>query len=62
MAQDTGVFKEVSSVDQEERRVSHEQKLADLEANMELAFRQKVQEKENKLQQSERSCMLDTAR
>ena len=37
----------------QEERVLHEAKLAKMEAEMEMVFRQKVQEKESKLKQSE---------
>lgn len=54
VAQDPSVFKEVNpAVKQEEERSLHEQKLAKMELEMKMVFQQKVQEKENKLKQSE---------
>jgi septin 7 len=54
VAQDPSVFKEVNpAVKQEEERTLHEQKLAKMEAEMKMVFQQKVQEKEQKLKQSE---------
>jgi septin 7 len=54
VAQDPSVFKEVNpAVKQEEERSLHEQKLAKMELEMKMVFQQKVNEKENKLKQSE---------
>lgn len=50
---DSNVFKEVSIVNQEKELTLHEQKLAKMEADMTRALRQKVTEKQKKLQQSE---------
>ena len=53
VSQDSGVFREISAVTQEEERTSHEQKLAKMETETTTAFQQKVQEKESRLPESE---------
>ncbi|KAI0004242.1 cell division control/GTP binding protein [Russula compacta] len=54
VAQDSSVFKEINpALRMQEERVLHEAKLAKMEAEMKMVFQQKVQEKEDKLKQSE---------
>lgn len=54
VAQDESVFKETNpALKQAEERAMHEAKLAKMEAEMKMVFQQKVQEKEQKLKQSE---------
>lgn len=54
VTQDASVFKEVNpAAKMAEERSLHEQKLAKMEAEMKMVFQQKVQEKEQKLKQSE---------
>ena len=54
VTQDQSVFKEVNpAAKMAEERALHDQKLAKMESEMKLVFQQKVQEKEQKLKQSE---------
>jgi septin 7 len=54
VTQDESVFKEISpAAKHAEERKRHDEKLAKMEAEMKMVFQQKVQEKEQKLKQSE---------
>ncbi|RSH77811.1 uncharacterized protein EHS24_002871 [Apiotrichum porosum] len=54
VTQDESVFKETNpAAKQAEERKRHDEKLAKMEAEMKMVFQQKVQEKEQKLKQSE---------
>jgi len=54
VTQDISVFKEINpAAKNAEERALHEAKLGKMEVEMKMVFQQKVQEKENKLKQSE---------